>query len=129
MKNFLKLFTLAVFMVILSYAASAQTRVTFARGATTKVVTGQMSGFKSERVYLIRVRQGQTLKVEQMGRSNPVSIYIEDPSGEDATDMDLSCHSTHRISPTARGDYRITVTECKKADPWRGAYRIRFTVR
>jgi hypothetical protein len=129
MKNVLKIIAVASFLIVLSYAASAQTRVTFARGATTKVVTGQMSGFRSERVYLIRVRPGQTLRVEQMGRSKPVSIYIQDPNGEDATDMDLSCHSNHRVSPTARGDYRITVTECKKADPWRGTYRIRFTVR
>jgi hypothetical protein len=115
----------------LSLAVSAQkaTRVTFAKGATSKTVSGQMSGFRSEKVYFIRVKTGQTLKVEQAARSRGVTITIQDPNGEDVSDMDASCNSRKSVSPTSRGDYRITVTECKKADPWRGTYRIRFSVR
>jgi hypothetical protein len=131
MRMLSRLIAAAFFVMALSFAASAQkaTRVTFAKGATSATVSGQMSGFRTERVYVIRVLPGQTLSVEQADRSKPVTIYIQDPTGEDATDMDLSCHSKHTISNTLRGDYRITVTECKKADPWRGTYRIRFSVR
>lgn len=117
------------FLSPLSLAASAQTRVTFARGATGKTVSGQMSGFNSERVYLIRVNRGQTLRVEQLARDrHRTTITIEDPAGEDASDMDASCNNQKRVSPTRKGDYRVTVMECRKADPWRGTFRIRFSV-
>jgi hypothetical protein len=129
MKNLVRILAAASFLIVLTYAASAQTRVTFARGATSKIVAGQMSGFRSERVYLIRVRPGQTLRVAQIDRSKPVTVTIEDPNGEDVSDMDASCNNRKSVSPTIRGDYRVTVVECRKADAWRGTYRIRFSVR
>jgi len=120
-----------LFVLAFSYAASAQkaVRVTFVKGATSKTVSGQMSGYKSERVYVVRVKAGQTLKVEQASNSHGVTITIEDPNGEDVSDMEASCNSRKSVSPTVKGDYRITVTECMKADAWRGTYRVRFAVR
>lgn len=120
---------LASFVLAFSIAASAQTRVTFARGATSKVVSGQLNGPRSERKYLIRVRAGQTLRVEQTATSNAVTIYIEDPSGEDVSDMEANCNSRKRVSPTVRGDYVITVVQCTKVDRWRGKFSVRFSVR
>lgn len=115
-------------LFLLSMAASAQTRVHFAREATSAVITGNLNGFNSRRVYVIRVRRGQRLRVEQIGNTHPVSTTLEDPRGEDVSDMDASCNSHKDVSPTRRGDYTLTVGECKKADPWRGKFRLRIRI-
>ena len=44
-------------------------------------------------------------------------------------DLAANCNNEHRVRPTAAGDYTITVTECKKADRWRGRFRLRVGVR
>jgi len=129
MKKLIRISLLFSFILLLSAAAEAQTRVVFSRGATSKVVTGTMYGFHSRRVFLIRVKRGQKLRVEEVGSSHPITIIeIRDPSHKDISDMDASCNSMKWVSPTKRGDYRITVQECQKADPWRGRFRIRFKV-
>ena len=64
MKRLFGVSLLISFLFLLSMAASAQTRVNFAPGATSAVVTGQLNGFNSRRVYVIRVRRGQRLRVE-----------------------------------------------------------------
>ena len=112
--------------------ASAQrpTRINFSRGTTSSIVGGVLNGRRSTRVYLLKVRAGQRLKIEQLGNgSRPISIFIQAPDGSDAGDMDLSCHNRYDISPTSRGDYKLTVQECEKADAWRGNYRFRVSVR
>jgi hypothetical protein len=121
------LFLVAI-ILFSSLAGAAQTRIRFARGATSAVVTGTLRGFNSERVYVVRVRRGQRLRVEQIGSTHPVTTTLTDPAGEDASDMDASCNSRKDHSPTKRGDYRITVVECRKADRWRGRFRLRVRV-
>jgi len=113
---------------ICSAAISAQvTRISFARGATSKVVTGTLSGWKSHRTYVIRVKKGQTLTTEAV--KNFITIGVEAPPGSTyEQDMAADCHDKNDVSPTARGDYRITVTECKKAVRWRGTFKFRVTV-
>lgn len=128
MKRTIQIFSLISVTFVLSLAVSAQTRVNFAPGATSAVVRGHMTGFRSKRVYLIRVRRGQTLKVEQLGNTHPVTTTLIDPTGEDVSDMDASCNSHKLVTPTRRGDYRLRVVECKKADPWRGYFRLRIRV-
>ena len=111
-------------------AAQAPTRITFARGTTSTVVSGTMRGANSKRTYVIKVRAGQTMKIEQLGNgSRPLTILLTDANGDDAGDMDLSCHNRYNISPTVAGDYTLDVSECGKADPWRGTFRFRVTVR
>ena len=113
---------------ICSAAISAQvTRISFARGATSKVVTGTLSGWKSHRTYVIRVKKGQTLTTEAV--KNFITVGVEAPPGSTyEQDMAADCHDKNDVSPTARGDYRITVTECKKAVRWRGTFKFRVTV-
>jgi len=113
---------------ICSAAISAQvTRISFARGATSKVVTGTLNGWKSHRRYVIRVKKGQTLTTEAV--KNFITIGVEAPPGSTyEQDMAADCHDKNDVSPTARGDYRITVTECKKAVRWRGTFKFRVTV-
>lgn len=120
----------ASFLCILAASASAQrpTRITFARGTTTKVVTGTLNGYGSHREYVIRVKKGQTLTTEAV--RNFITIGVEAPPGSSyEQDMAADCHDKNEVSPTARGDYRITVTECRKADRWRGTFKFRVTVR
>jgi hypothetical protein len=121
----------AIFLFLtLTGAAAAQrpTRITFVRGATTKVVTGTLNGYRSHRTYVIYVKQGQTLTTEAV--KNYTTIGVEAPPGSTyEQDMAADCHDKNEVSPTARGDYKITVTECRKADRWRGTFKFRVTVR
>ena len=120
----------AIFLSVFVTAASAQrpTRITFARGTTSKVVTGTLNGYRSHRTYVIYVKKGQTLTTEAV--KNFITIGVEAPPGSTyEQDMAADCHDKNEVSPTARGDYRITVTECRKADSWRGTFRFKVTVR
>lgn len=61
MKTLVRLLAVVIFALALSFAVSAQTRVSFARGAKSKIVSGHMSGYKSQRTYVIRVRAGHSV--------------------------------------------------------------------
>lgn len=129
MKKSIQILSLISIVFFLSLAASAQTRISFPRGATSTTVTGQLNGYKSARVYIIRVRAGQRLEVEQIrSGSRTVTTTLVDPTGEDVSDMDASCNSNKDLSPTKKGDYRLTVVECWKADAWRGTFRLRIRI-
>ena len=111
--------------------AYSQTRITFKRGARFAIVTGNLNGYRSRKIFVIRVRRGQILRTEQAEAEAPVhdiTVYIKAPNGEEAGDSDASCNNRREISPTRAGDYRIEVTECRKADPWRGSFRLKVSV-
>ena len=130
MKNILAIGILVVFIGFSNTQATAQTRIRFARNAVRANVSGTLNSFRTKRVFLIRVREGQTLRTEQIGyRSRPITISIVDPNGEYVGDSDASCNNRKEIAPTVAGDYRIEVVECQKADPWRGRFTFRVTVR
>lgn len=104
--------------------------IKFARGAVTATVTGNFTGFDSQQTYSIAVRKGQTMNVEQVNPGNRrTTIWITDPKGADASDADLSCNNKKRVSPTLAGTYLIKVSECMKADPWKGSYTLKVTVK
>lgn len=111
-------------------AAGKAERIKFARGAVSATVTGKLADFDGEKNYVIGVGKGQTMTVEQVkAGSNPVTLGITAPNGEDASDMDLSCNGSKKVSPTMAGDYTINVHECTKADPWKGSYKLKITVK
>jgi hypothetical protein len=111
-------------------AASKAERIKFARGAVSATVTGKLADFDGEKNYVIGVGKGQTMTVEQVkAGSKPVTLGITAPNGEDASDMDLSCNGSKKVSPTMAGDYTINVHECTKADPWKGSYALKVTVK
>jgi hypothetical protein len=113
----------------LSVSAQKATRITFKKGAHSAVVTGTLNGFKGKRVFVIRVRAGQAMTTEDIG-TNPVTLWIEGPPGSNyEQDMAADCHSRNEITPTDAGDYKITVVECEKADPWKGTFKFRVKVR
>ena len=110
--------------------AQTPTRIKFRRGAASADISGNLNSFRSKRVYLIRVRAGQTLNTEQIGgASRRITIIVKDRNGAFVGDSDASCNETKEVSPTEAGDYRIEVVECRKADPWRGRFTFRVTVR
>lgn len=101
-------------------------RITFPKGATKVTVTGYLNGYKDSQVYLIKLRKGQTMKLDA---NKSVSLYITDPNGEDASDMDLSCHSHQTVQNTKAGDYKIKAVECGKTDPWKGSFKLSVSVK
>lgn len=128
----LKFLLVLVAVAILAASALSQTtRIRFKRGAASAVVSGKMTGARGIRSWVIRVRDGQTLTTQQIGRrGGPITIVIKTPAGETySDDMDASCHSRREVTPTAAGDYRITARECAKADWWQGPFSFRVSVR
>jgi hypothetical protein len=120
--------TVALIMIAAS-STMAQKRIEFTRGATSAVVTGTLNGYNDKRVFVVNVRRGQTLTTESAGK-NYITVVIKPPRGARYTaDLAANCHDEHRVRPTAAGDYIITVTECRKADRWRGRFRLRVAVR
>jgi hypothetical protein len=131
MKKIFQFFAVLAVLFVMGTAAFAQQRILFKQGARAAVVTGNLTGYKSRRVFVIRVRRGQTLRVEQLksGTSNRfTTLSIKAPNGADVTDSDASCNNRKRVSPTRAGDYRIEVVECQKADAWRGSFRLKLRV-
>jgi hypothetical protein len=129
-----KLFLLSVISLILfavaaeaAFAQKAQ-RITFKRGAKQATVRGTLYSYKGQRVYLVRVRAGQILKTEQVGEGHAITIAVLGPDGEIAADSDASCNNRKQTEETVAGDYKIIVSECSKADPWRGTFKFKVRV-
>lgn len=134
MKKQIQLLTLGIVLLFSAGVVFAQktTRLKFARGATVLTASGRLNGYKDSRVFLVRLRKGQTLETEQIKNQNSshyITVALKAPSGEDAGDSDASCNNRKTVAPTQAGDYRITVFECQKADPWRGAFRLKIKVK
>ena len=111
-------------------ATSAVEPIKFAKGATTVTVTGKLSGFNEEKTYSIAVNKGQSMRVEQVNPGDKrTTIWLTDPKGGDASDADLSCNNKKQVSPTLVGTYIIKVSECMKADPWKGSYTLKISVK
>lgn len=116
-------------MAIIS-SKSSTIPIRFARGTISATVTGKLAGFDSEQSYSIVVGKGQTMTVEQLNAGNKrTTLWLTDPKGEDVSDADLSCNNKKKVSPTIAGTYTIKVIECMKADPWKGRYTLKVTVR
>ncbi|HEY0460306.1 MAG TPA: hypothetical protein VGC97_14300 [Pyrinomonadaceae bacterium] len=132
MKKRFQLFATVVILLLMANFAFSQTRITFKRGARFAIVTGNLNGYRSRKTFVIRVRRGQVLRTAQAksGASrHDITVYIKAPNGEEVGDSDASCNNRREISPTRAGDYRIEVVECRKADAWRGKFKLKITVR
>lgn len=131
MRKFLLLAPVLILLAFIAvpdiYGQKSQ-RITFKRGAKSAVVSGSLSSFKGQKVYVIRVRAGQILRTEPIGSHPPITIAVLDPNGEIAADSDASCNNRKQTESTVAGDYKLIVTECRKADPWRGSFRFKVWV-
>lgn len=125
----------AIILLLASVSAFTQegnSRIKSGKGATKATVSSELNGFKDQKVYVIKVRQGQTLKTEQVKSGNSahdVTVSIQSPTGAYVGDADASCNNRKEITPTLAGDYVITVVECGKADEWRGKFKLKVTVK
>jgi|SRR5215213_9615741 len=131
MKKIFQVFALFFVLLVVATAAFGQQRITFKRGARATVVNGTLSGYGGKKVFIIGVRRGQTLRTEQIKSDSSdryVTVSIIAPNGEEVGDSDASCNNLKEISPTRAGDYRIEVYECRKADSWRGNFRLKVRV-
>lgn len=135
MKKLITIILLIGALSIQSFARPVK-RITFKKGATKAVVTGFLNGYKDEQVYLIKIRAGQVLRAEAEG----LTVTIKSPRGETFFKSDLSCHSdaetTQEYSDnekvgkkTVAGDYKIYVNECLKADPFKGSFKLKVSVK
>ncbi len=122
--------TLILLLVLIVFSTTAFARpvkrIKFAKGATETIVSGKLNNFKDSQTYLINLRADETFTIEDAG-DNPITISVFDPSGKNVDDYDLSCHGKFNLPKTKKGDYRIVVTECKKADPWKGTFKIKVS--
>lgn len=115
---------IATFCLISTAQSQAAERIKFARNAVSKTVTGTLSGFNSQRVYIIGLQAGQRFDVQPVSGRHPITVSVIDPNGESIDDWGADCHSHHSSTTEYTGDYKIYVTECKKADPWKGTFTI-----
>lgn len=121
----------ALFVVGLSVSTNAQApmRVNFERGMDRTILTGTLRGYADKKSFVLRVKKGQRLTTQNIGK-NYVTVEIVPPKGSKwEPDLAADCHDHHEVNPTAAGDYVIRVTECRKADRWRGTFRVRVVVR
>ena len=106
-------------------------KVEFETGATSKVVTGDLTDFNDSKSFLVNVKEGQTIRTEQIKDKNSseyITAAIFDPSGKYVGDSDASCNNRKEVTSTAAGDYQITITECRKADSWRGQFKLKISI-
>lgn len=109
--------------------AQKAAEIKFARGTHQSVVTGTLNGPNSSRTYTIRVGKGQTITTENAGKSY-ITISIEPPAGSTyEQDMAADCHDKNEVTPTVAGTYKITVTQCTKADPWKGTFKFKVVAK
>lgn len=133
-----KIITILLIIAALALSTFARPvkRIKFRKGATKTTVTGYLNGYKDKQEYLIKVRAGQVLRVETEG----LTVSIRSPRGETFFKSDLSCHSDAATTEdysdrqkgsnkTVAGDYKITVTECLKADPFKGKFKMTVRVK
>ena len=106
-------------------------RIKFKKGATSAIVTGSLKNYKDKLRYVIDLRAGQSLEIEQIGKAGNhyVSVYFTALKGEDDGGLDASCHSNYRLEKTVAGDHKFEVVECQKADKWKGTFKLKITVK
>jgi hypothetical protein len=132
--NFLQVLIAVVFVFLVSGEVSSQTakRIEFYRNSTDATVSSSLRSYKDRKLYVVKVRQGQTLKIEQIkdnSAARSITVSIKNPSGKIVAGSDSSCNNRQEIAPTVAGDYTITVYECLKTDARRGRFRLKVTVK
>ena len=135
-KRYLQILIVLGFASLFSPAVSAQkaTRLNFDKNSTAVTVSSNsLKSYKDRKIYVVKVRKGQKLQTEQINIASAplhyITVSIKSPSGKTVGDADASCNSRKEIELTEAGDYTITVTQCQKADAWRGRFRLKVSVK
>lgn len=112
--------------------SAAPERINFAPGATSAVASGELKDYDDSKTFVIAVKKGQTLTTEQDKSDSSlhyITVYVKNPAGAGVGDSDASCNNRREITPTEAGDYQIQVVECKKADAWKGNFKLKVSVK
>ena len=114
-------------LLAFSSSADAAERIKFARNAVSATISSTLQNHKSKKTYVIKLKQGQTLDIRSVTGSKPITISVTDPKGKNIDDWGADCHSRHQSVTELAGDYTIAVTECLKADAWKGKFTMNVT--
>ncbi len=134
-KKYLQVLIVLGFICLGATVVSAQTtRLSFDKNSTAVTVSSNgLKGYKDRKIYVVKVRKGQKLETEQINIASAplhyITVSIKNPSGKTVGDADASCNNRKEIEPTEAGDYTITITQCQKADAWRGRFRLKISVK
>ena len=129
-----KIISLSTLLILVACSCAPQTdlsetHIAFEKGAIQANVIGELNGFDQELSYVIAVGHDQTMMIKQVDAGERrITLNIVAPNGEDVTDMDAGCNGNKTVSPTIKGDYKIKVFECMKADPWDGSFTLNVRV-
>ena len=99
-----KLLAVALIIATLSATMMAQTRLRFARGATSTSVSGSLTSGASRR-YVVRLSEGQTFTVNVTSGNDDINIQASDVHG-DFTAAD----NYFEVETDANGDHYVTIT-------------------
>lgn len=105
MKRLIGIKILAAILVIISLASDslAQTRIRFARGATSTTLSGTLAAGAS-RGYVIRLSSGQTFTVDVSSGNDEISIRVRDVHGPFDEE-----YGSFETETDANGDHNITI--------------------
>jgi hypothetical protein len=126
----LSLFTAVLVSLIFASTTKAQTktRIRFARGATSAVVTGTIRGF-AYRDYIVKANASQTIDV-RLGRNTQCYFTIFKPDGNN---LDLGVERDEFTSELPdSGDYMIRVLMMRDDARRQGSvsnYRLTISIR
>lgn len=126
-KNFCRavlLFCCCLCLTQASMALAPIHRIKFKPGHTSAKAKGHLRGMSDKVEYVVRVRAGQSLRAEAHGAGH-LDVSMLSPSGQSGEKDMQSWHTG--AEPTEAGDYRITVRESPKGEPWRGKFTLTVT--
>lgn len=135
-KKSLRILAISVFVFWGATAVRGQkaTRIVLYKDSTAATVSSNLKSFNDKKVFVIKARKGQTLKIEQIiepatAAARLVAVSIKSSSGKTFEGANDSCDNRREIAPTEEGDYTITVVQCRKTDAWRGRFRLKISVK
>ncbi|RYX85492.1 hypothetical protein EON83_05870 [bacterium] len=111
------------------FASTPTSRVHFRPGSTYTVLRGYSTPARSNHIYIVRARRGQTLNmsISSTTRGFVPMIFITSPSGRNLIE-DKRYQFKTRL--TESGDYRIRVAVNQMAtDARSGNYRLPLSIR
>jgi hypothetical protein len=98
-------------------------RVTFKKGEVASTITGALGSHLENHEYILRAREGQTLKVELVSNDKNISFLIIAPN--DTTLDDATNRRGWTGELTRSGDYRIIVSTTTRGH---SRYRLRVQI-
>ena len=104
-------------------------RLTFPPGETSITVSGSMKDKADQVLYILRMREAQTLDIEQINENlRYISTTLTDAKQQEVGTSDSPCQSSKHLSNSTAGDYILKVKQCAKAESWQGSFKLKIKV-